>query len=75
MNGNNHHFIRWEKVTQVSIADEVETHALAGVDTSPEKAKYAAFAGPSGCSKSRLLSIPGSVDSPTAGDCRLDGPK
>ena len=39
MNGNNHHFIRWEKVAQVSITDEMETHALAGVETSPEKAQ------------------------------------
>ncbi len=54
-------------VSKVFLTDEVETHALAGVDLRVERGEYVAVSGPSGCGKSTLLSIMGLLDSPTEG--------
>src|SRR5674476_568713 len=37
------------------------------------KGEYVAMSGPSGCGKSTLLSIIGLLDTPTAGDYKLNG--
>jgi putative ABC transport system ATP-binding protein len=65
--------IRLEGVTKVFQADEVETHALAGVHLEVHAGEYVAISGPSGCGKSTLLSILGLLDAPTAGAYLLDG--
>src|SRR5580765_4396131 len=60
-------------VTKVFYTDEVETHALAGIQLEIPRGEYIAIAGPSGCGKSMLLSILGLLDSPTDGKYVLNG--
>jgi putative ABC transport system ATP-binding protein len=48
--------IKLQGVTKVFLTDEVETHALAGIDLAVERGEYVSIAGPSGCGKSTLLS-------------------
>src|SRR6059036_4221273 len=71
MSANNHPLIRLENVTKVFLTDEVETHALSGVQMEIKKGEYISIAGPSGCGKSTLLSILGLLDSPTEGQYTL----
>lgn len=52
---------------KVFYTDEIETHALAGINLDIKKGEYVSIAGPSGCGKSTLLSILGLLDTPTAG--------
>ena len=65
--------IELENVSKIFYTDEVETHALDGVDLSIHPGEYVAISGPSGCGKSTLLSILGLLDSPTTGDYTLNG--
>ncbi|MXY69738.1 MAG: ABC transporter ATP-binding protein [Acidobacteriia bacterium] len=65
--------IRLEGVSKVFFTDEVETHALSGIDFEIRNGEYVAISGPSGCGKSTLLSILGLLDTPTAGVYRLNG--
>ena len=64
--------IKLDGVKKVFFTDEVETHALAGVNIDIAKGEYAAISGPSGCGKSTLLSILGLLDSPTEGQYLLN---
>src|SRR5712691_7744216 len=54
-------------VTKVFTTDEVETHALAGIELVIEKGEYVSISGPSGCGKSTLLAILGLLDTPSDG--------
>src|SRR5438094_5687889 len=65
--------IHMEAVTKVFLTDEVETHALAGIDLEIKRGEYLSISGPSGCGKSTLLSIIGLLDSPTEGAYALNG--
>jgi putative ABC transport system ATP-binding protein len=65
--------IQLEGVSKVFLTEEVETHALSEVQLSIERGEYVSIAGPSGCGKSTLLSILGLLDTPTAGQYRLNG--
>ncbi len=65
--------IRMQDVSKVFLAEEVETHALAGVQLDIRKGEYVSIAGPSGCGKTTLLSILGLLDSPSAGSYTLNG--
>jgi putative ABC transport system ATP-binding protein len=65
--------IKIETVTKVFLTDEVETHALAGIDFHVDKGEYVSIAGPSGCGKSTLLSILGLLDTPSGGTYILNG--
>jgi putative ABC transport system ATP-binding protein len=65
--------IKLESVSKVFVTDEVETHALAGVDLEIRKGEYVSIAGPSGCGKSTLLAILGLLDTPTGGLYSLNG--
>ena len=65
--------IELKGVSKVFLTDEVETHALAGVDLAVERGEYVSIAGPSGCGKSTLLAILGLLDTPSAGDYHLNG--
>ena len=65
--------IQLHEVRKVFFADEVETHALAGINLEIEKGEYLSISGPSGCGKSTLLSILGLLDSPTSGSYALNG--
>ena len=59
--------IHLEGVKKVFLTDEVETHALAGIDLEIHRGEYISISGPSGCGKSTLLSILGLLDTPTDG--------
>ena len=64
--------LKLDGVTKIFYTDEVETHALAGVQMEIAKGEYVSIAGPSGCGKSTLLSILGLLDSPTEGQYLLN---
>jgi putative ABC transport system ATP-binding protein len=65
--------IRLEGLTKVFYTEELETHALDGIDLEIRKGEYISIAGPSGCGKTTLLSILGLLDSPTSGRYWLKG--
>jgi putative ABC transport system ATP-binding protein len=73
MTSANGALIRMDGVEKVFRTDEIETHALAGVQLEICRGEYVAIAGPSGCGKSTLLSILGLLDSPTRGSYELNG--
>ena len=66
--------IQLQGVTKVFLTDEVETHALAGIDMVVGRGEYVSIAGPSGCGKSTLLSILGLLDTPSKGSYTLEQP-
>lgn len=59
--------IQLENVRKVFYTDEVETHALSGINLDIRDGEYVSIAGPSGCGKSTLLSILGLLDTPSEG--------
>src|SRR5260370_10992215 len=65
--------IHLQGVSKVFVTDDVETHALAGVDLDIRQGEFVAIAGPSGCGKSTLLAILGLLDSPSGGTYVLNG--
>ncbi|MDX2187925.1 MAG: ABC transporter ATP-binding protein [Opitutaceae bacterium] len=65
--------IRISDLKKVFLTDEVETHALDGVNLEIFQGEYVSIAGPSGCGKSTLLSILGLLDSPSSGEYLLRG--
>ena len=65
--------IELKEIGKVFLTDEVETHALAGINLVIYRGEFVAIAGPSGCGKSTLLSILGLLDSPSGGDYSLNG--
>jgi len=65
--------IRMENITKVFYTDEVETHALSGVQMEIRKGEYVSIAGPSGSGKSTLLALIGLLDSPSDGTYILNG--
>jgi putative ABC transport system ATP-binding protein len=73
MNGADGPLIKLDGVTKIFYTEEVETHALAGVQMEIRKGEYVSIAGPSGCGKSTLLSILGLLDTPTEGTYVLNG--
>jgi putative ABC transport system ATP-binding protein len=73
MNRFDQPLLRLEGVTKVFLADEVETHALAGIHLEIDRGEFVSIAGPSGCGKSTLLAILGLLDSPTEGTYMLSG--
>jgi len=67
MNDQNQPLISLKEITKIFQTEEVETHALSGVDMEVRNGEYVAVDGPSGCGKSTLLSIVGLLDTPTSG--------
>src|SRR6184192_138914 len=65
--------IQLENLRKVFLTDEVETHALTGIELAIRKGEFLSISGPSGCGKSTLLSILGLLDSPTEGSYTLNG--
>jgi putative ABC transport system ATP-binding protein len=60
-------------LTKVYMTDEVETHALTGINLRVAQGEYVAIMGPSGCGKTTLMSILGLLDAPTGGSYELAG--
>jgi len=65
--------IRLTDVSKVFLTDELETHALAGVQLEIAKGEFVAISGPSGSGKTTLLSILGLLDTPSSGKYTLEG--
>ena len=65
--------IQLENIEKVFLTDEVETHALSGVNLEIRLGDYVSISGPSGGGKSTLLSILGLLDSPSSGSYQLRG--
>src|SRR3546814_18402845 len=73
MNNATTPLIHLTDISKVFYADEVETHALAGVHFDIGKGEYVSISGPSGCGKSTLLAILGLLDPASAGAYTLNG--
>jgi putative ABC transport system ATP-binding protein len=65
--------IRLADVKKVFYTDDVETHALSGIQLGIKRGEYLSIAGPSGCGKSTLLSILGLLDTASDGEYVLNG--
>ena len=65
--------IEMKNLTKVFSTENIETHALRGVDLAINNQDYISISGPSGCGKSTLLSLLGLLDSPTSGQYFIDG--
>jgi putative ABC transport system ATP-binding protein len=65
--------IRLDNISKIFYTDEIETHALSGVELDIAPGEFVSIGGPSGCGKSTLLSILGLLDSPSEGAYVLDG--
>jgi putative ABC transport system ATP-binding protein len=65
--------IRLDNISKVFYTDELETHALDGVNIEIRDGEYVSIAGPSGSGKTTLLSILGLLDTPTSGEYELAG--
>lgn len=70
---HNQGLIRLSGVGKVYLTEQVETHALRGVDLEIHEGEYVAIAGPSGGGKTTLLSVLGLLESPTDGEYFLAG--
>ena len=73
MNPDSQTLIKLEGVTKVFSTDEMETHALAGIELHVRRGEYVSISGPSGCGKSTLLAILGLLDTPSNGNYTLNG--
>lgn len=65
--------IKLTGLTKVFHTDEVETHALSGINLEVMQGEFVAISGPSGCGKSTLLSLLGLLDTPSSGEYYLNG--
>jgi putative ABC transport system ATP-binding protein len=69
---NDKPLIHLRDLSKVFYTEEVETHALSGINLDIGSGEFVSIAGPSGCGKTTLLSILGLLDSPTGGKYLLD---
>lgn len=60
-------------ITKIFATDEMETHALRGIDLQIFAGDFVSICGPSGCGKSTLLSLLGLLDMPTEGSYQIEG--
>lgn len=60
-------------ITKVYSTEDMDTHALRGIDLEIYKGDFVSICGPSGCGKSTLLSLLGLLDMPTTGKYFIEG--
>ncbi len=65
--------IKLTNITKKFLTNEMETHALQGVNLEIFDGDYISISGPSGCGKSTLLTILGLLDTPTSGEYIIAG--
>jgi len=65
--------IQLDKVSKIFLTEEMETHALRGIDLNIRQGDYVSISGPSGCGKSSLLSILGLLDTVSSGQYFIEG--
>ena len=65
--------IALRELRRIYTTEQMETHALAGIDLDIHPGEYVAIEGPSGCGKSTLLSVLGLLDEPSGGKYTLAG--
>ena len=62
-----------KQLRRIYMTEDVETHALGGIDLAINRGEYVTIEGPSGCGKSTLLTVLGLLDEPTSGEYVLAG--
>jgi len=72
-NKTNNVLIELNNINKMFLTDEVETHALNGINLTIHKGQYISITGPSGCGKSTLLSLLGLLDTASNGEYKLAG--
>ena len=65
--------VKLTNITKKFVMNEMETHALQGVNLEIFDGEYVSISGPSGCGKSTLLTILGLLDAPTSGQYIIGG--
>ncbi|MDW7550813.1 ABC transporter ATP-binding protein [Pseudoalteromonas sp. McH1-7] len=65
--------LKMSDITKVFSTEEMETHALRGINLEIDKGDFVSICGPSGCGKSTLLSILGLLDMPSTGSYVIEG--
>ena len=60
-------------VTRVYTMGDEEVHALRGIDLDINRGEYVSIMGPSGSGKSTFLNMIGGLDTPTAGEIKIEG--
>ncbi len=65
--------VKLTNITKKFVTNEMETHALQGVNLEIFDGEYVSISGPSGCGKSTLLTILGLLDAPTSGQYIIGG--
>ncbi len=65
--------IQIRDLRKVFLTEDIETHALGGIDLTIDPGEFLAIVGPSGSGKTSLLAILGLMDRPTSGDYKLRG--
>ena len=65
--------VRMENIGKIFETEELETHALRGINLVIHEGDYLSISGPSGCGKSTLLSIMGLLDVASEGQYFIEG--
>jgi putative ABC transport system ATP-binding protein len=73
MNAESSPLIELKDISKIFFTEDVETHALSGINLSINKGEFVSIGGPSGCGKSTLLSLLGLLDTPSGGEYTLAG--
>jgi len=72
MSKGNDVIVQLTDIGKVYRTNDIDTHALAGVNLAIANGEYVAISGPSGCGKSTLLAIIGLLDKPSTGSYFLN---